>query len=83
MGGLRAWGLRVSATLLVLDIHVPDAAEVDTGSALIQALIDLAPRYAAYVLGFLAIGTYWINMHRGLRLLRGSTTRPSSSAWCS
>ena len=61
----------ISATLLVLDIHVPDAAEIDTASALIQALIDLAPRYAAYVLGFLAIGTYWINMHRGLRLLRG------------
>ena len=61
----------ISATLLVLDIRVPDAAETDTGSALIQALIDLAPRYAAYVLGFLAIGTYWINMHRGLRLLRG------------
>ena len=61
----------IAATLLVLDIRVPDAAEIESGSALIQALVDLTPRYAAYVLGFLAIGTYWMNMHRGLRLLRG------------
>lgn len=61
----------IALTLLVLDIRVPHVAEIDSGSALLQALLAEAPRYAAYVLGFLGIGTYWINMHRGLRLLRG------------
>ena len=61
----------IAVTLLVLDIRIPDAASIDSGSALAQALLAGMPRYAAYVLGFLCMGTYWINVHRGLRLLRG------------
>ncbi len=61
----------IAVTLLVLDIHVPDAASIDSGSALLKALLAEMPRYAAYVLGFLSLGTYWINVHRGLRMLRG------------
>jgi uncharacterized membrane protein len=61
----------VAITLLVLDIRVPDAASIDSGSALFTALRDEAPRYAAYVLGFLCIGTYWMNIHRAMRLTRG------------
>src|SRR5574340_590247 len=61
----------VAITLLVLDIRVPDAASIDSGSALFAALRDEMPRYAAYVLGFLCIGTYWMNIHRALRLMRG------------
>lgn len=29
------------------------------------------PHYAAYVLGFLCIGTYWLNIHRHMRMLKG------------
>ena len=61
----------VAITLLVLDIRVPDVATVDSGSALATALLNEIPRYAAYVLGFLCIGTYWINIHRAMRLTRG------------
>lgn len=60
----------IAMTLLVLDIRVPDASSIDSGSALIEALSAELPRYVAYVLGFLLIGTYWINMHRGLRMLQ-------------
>ena len=42
-----------------------------TGDDLIKALKDEWPRYFAYVLGFLYIGTYWIATHRTLRMLRG------------
>ncbi len=61
----------IVVTLLVLDIHVPDVAEISSGPALIDALVHELPRYAAYVIGFLCMGTYWINVHRGLRMLRG------------
>jgi len=61
----------IAVTLLVLDIHVPDAESIDSGSALLSALTAEGPHYLAYVLGFLSIGTYWINTHRVLRMLRG------------
>jgi len=61
----------VAITLLVLDIRVPDVASIDSGSALLTALLNEAPRYAAYILGFLCIGTYWMNIHRAMRLTRG------------
>jgi uncharacterized membrane protein len=61
----------VAVTLLVLDIRVPDSASIDSGSALITALLAEGPRYGAYILGFLCIGTYWINIHRAMRMTRG------------
>jgi uncharacterized membrane protein len=61
----------IAVTLLVLDIRVPDVASIDSGSALLRALFDEMPRYGAYVLGFLCLGTYWINVHRAMRMLRG------------
>jgi len=61
----------IVATLLVLDIRVPDAASIDSGSALSAALLAEGPRYGAYVLGFISVGIYWINVHRGMRMLRG------------
>jgi uncharacterized membrane protein len=61
----------IAVTLLALDIRVPDVALIDSGPALVSALSAEAPRYFAYVLGFLGMGIYWINVHRSLRLLRG------------
>ena len=61
----------IAVTLLVLDIKVPDVGSVGSGTALIDALLKELPHYTAYVLGFLYVGTYWINTHRIMRLLRG------------
>lgn len=61
----------IAITLLVLDIRVPALGDMATGDDLIKALKDEWPRYFAYVLGFLYIGTYWIATHRTLRMLRG------------
>jgi uncharacterized membrane protein len=61
----------IAITLLVLDIRVPPVESTPNGEALIKALEEGAPRYVAYVLGFLYLGTYWIATHRTLRRMRG------------
>ena len=65
----------IAVTLLVLDIRVPDAETIHTGSALISALVDEAPRHVAYVIGFLFVGTYWLQTHRVMSWLRGTDHR--------
>ena len=61
----------IAVTLLVLDIRVPDAAGIDSGPALVDALVDEMPRYLAYVFGFLFVGTYWLATHRFNGWMRG------------
>ena len=61
----------IAVTLLVLDIRVPDVGSIDSGTTLTSTLVAALPHYAAYVLGFLCMGTYWINLHRGMHMLRG------------
>lgn len=61
----------IAITLLVLDIRVPPADVTPNASALLDFLGSELPRYAAYALGFMYLGLYWINTHRILRLLRG------------
>jgi uncharacterized membrane protein len=53
----------IAITLLVLEIHVPDAAEIAEHGGLAQALIDLYPSYLAYVTSFVTILIMWINHH--------------------
>ena len=72
--GFEAFGhgvFAIAVTLLVLDIQVPDAGSIDSGAALIDALVGQAPRYAAYCLGFLFLGEYWIATNRTNAMLRG------------
>lgn len=58
----------IAITLLVLDIHVPRAA--DGGRHLGADLAEQWPSYAAYVVSFVTIGIVWINHHATLRRLR-------------
>jgi uncharacterized membrane protein len=48
-------------TLLVIEIRPP---EVEEGGSLGQALWDLWPNYAGYLVSFLVIGMMWLNHHR-------------------
>jgi TMEM175 potassium channel family protein len=48
----------IAATLLVLDLHVP---ETDKGLA--RGLLEQWPTYVAYVTSFLTIGIMWVNHH--------------------
>jgi uncharacterized membrane protein len=52
----------IAATLLVLDLHVPDA---DVGLA--QGLLRQWPAYIAYLTSFLTIGIMWVNHHEMFR----------------
>jgi uncharacterized membrane protein len=51
--------LSIAATLLVLELHVPDVT-VDMGGALLAQW----PSYAAYVVSFATIGIIWVNHHQ-------------------
>ncbi len=50
--------LAIAATLLVLELHVPDVGQ-DLGTALLAQW----PSYAAYVVSFATIGIIWVNHH--------------------
>ena len=50
--------LSIAATLLVLELHVPDLGQ-DLG----QSLVAQSPSYAAYVVSFAMIGIIWVNHH--------------------
>jgi TMEM175 potassium channel family protein len=50
----------VAATLLVVELHVPDQVTSDLGGALLAQW----PSYLAYVTSFLTIGIIWVNHHQ-------------------
>jgi uncharacterized membrane protein len=60
----------IAATLLVLELRVP-SHEAD----LARALLDLWPRYAAYLVSFLTIGIMWVNHHTLLEHCRRADRR--------
>jgi len=56
--------MAIAITLLVLDLKVPDPADLQAGG-LLGALAARWPSYLAYLAAFLAIGIIWLN-HRTL-----------------
>lgn len=58
--------MAVAITLLVLNIEVPDVAAED----LDEALVDLLPSLAAYVLSFALVGRFWVIHHSLFERLR-------------
>jgi uncharacterized membrane protein len=49
----------VAMTLLVLDLHVPSAAQVHSERELAAALCALGPQWLTYVMSFLTLGIFW------------------------
>jgi uncharacterized membrane protein len=49
----------VAMTLLVLDLHVPTAAQVHSESELVAALCALGPQWITYGMSFLTLGIFW------------------------
>jgi uncharacterized membrane protein len=47
----------IAMTLLVLELHVPDAR---SSAELVSGLIALAPSLFSFALGFAVLGTYWV-----------------------
>jgi len=59
----------IAITLLVLEIHVPAAQDLDTSAHLIAALGALWPSYLGYTVSFATIGIMWANHHNLIRLV--------------
>jgi uncharacterized membrane protein len=49
----------VAMTLLVLDLHIPSAAQVHSERELFWALCALGPQWIAYLMSFLTLGIFW------------------------
>jgi uncharacterized membrane protein len=49
----------VAMTLLVLDLHIPTAAQVHTEPELLAALCAMGPQWLAYGMSFLTLGIFW------------------------
>jgi uncharacterized membrane protein len=61
--------IAIAITLLVLDIRLPDAPLTDP-IALRDALVALWPKYFAYALSFLVVGSFWMGHNQKFRLIR-------------
>jgi len=51
----------IAITLLVIELRAP---EPEKGTSLAEALWDMWPGYAAYLVSFTIIGVMWLNHHR-------------------
>jgi uncharacterized membrane protein len=59
----------IAITLLVLEVRVPPAADLDTSAHLVAALEALWPSYLGYLVSFATIGIMWANHHNLIRLV--------------
>ena len=63
----------VAMTLLVLDLHIPAAAQVHGERELLMALAALAPQWVAYGMSFLTLGILWAGQQTQLNHLAEGT----------
>src|SRR5208282_3890322 len=64
----------VAMTLLVLDLHIPTAAQVHGERELLVALAALGPQWVAYGMSFLTLGIFWAGQQTQLNHI-GEGTR--------
>lgn len=61
----------IAITLLALEIRLPAGTGEELSNAeLWQSLLSIAPKYFAYILSFLVIGSLWLGHHRRYRLIQ-------------
>jgi len=61
-----------AATVLVLDFHTPEAADVHSERALLAALFSSAPRLLPWLLSLLTLGIFWLGQETQLSRLERS-----------
>jgi uncharacterized membrane protein len=64
----------VAMTLLVLDLHIPTAAQVHNEHELLAALCALGPQWLTYGMSFLTLGIFWAGQQTQLNHI-GEGTR--------
>ncbi len=55
--------IAITITLLALEIHLPEGFGEFDDTALWHALLELAPRFLAYLISFAVIDVYWLSHH--------------------
>ena len=74
IAGLSDGVFAIAMTLIVLEIHVPDAGPIRSEQDLWNALLGLGPRLVTYFLSFLTLGIFWNGQQTQLNLF-GSADR--------
>jgi uncharacterized membrane protein len=62
----------VAMTLLVLDLRVPAAEAIRSGSDLRHALLAISPQVVMYMMSFLTLGIFWVGQQTQLNFLERS-----------
>jgi uncharacterized membrane protein len=60
----------VAVTLLVLEVHVPQASGPQLSENLLHGLLEQAPKFFSYALSFMIICIWWVAHHHLLDLVR-------------
>jgi uncharacterized membrane protein len=60
----------IAITLLALEIRLPAGAAASNDAELLASLLDMLPKYLAYVVSFLVIGSFWFAHHRKFALIK-------------
>jgi uncharacterized membrane protein len=63
----------VAMTLLVLDLHLPSAAQVHSEGELMAALGALGPQWITYAMSFLTLGIFWAGQQTQLNHMAEGT----------
>lgn len=63
----------VAMTLLVLDIHIPQASSIHSETELLRALAEMAPQWITYLMSFLTLGIFWAGQQTQLNHIREGT----------
>jgi len=59
----------IAATILVLDFHTPEAADIHSEAELLRALTASAPRLLPWLLSSLTLGIFWLGQQTQLSQL--------------
>ena len=62
----------IAATILVLDFHTPEPAEIHSEAELLRALAASAPRLLPWLLSLLTLGIFWLGQQTQLNQLERS-----------
>ncbi len=60
----------IAITLLVLDIHIPTAAEADAEGGLLTTVMNQWPMFLGYFISFSTILVMWVNHHHLFRYIK-------------
>jgi uncharacterized membrane protein len=65
----------VAMTLLVIDLKIPETAQIATQEQLIAAVLHLIPKFIAWLISFFVLAIFWAGHHRLFHYVRVIDTK--------